>query len=93
MYLCTKLLESLLLGIGTVVPLLITVAFYTLLERKAMGSIQRRKGPNVVGFWGFLQPLADGVKLIFKEMVLPRRSNIVLFLCAPMITFFLSLLN
>ena len=70
------------------IPLLVTVAFFTLLERKGMASIQRRKGPNMIGFWGFLQPLADGLKLIIKEMVLPRKSNTLLFLIAPMITFF-----
>lgn len=79
--------------ISILIPLLITIAYFTLLERKAMGSIQRRKGPNVVGIWGFLQPLADGLKLICKEMLFPRRSNILLFIFAPMFTFFLSLLS
>jgi NADH:ubiquinone oxidoreductase subunit H len=57
-----------------------------------MASIQRRKGPNVVGFLGLLQPLADGLKLVIKEMVIPRKSNIILFLSAPLLTFILSLL-
>jgi NADH:ubiquinone oxidoreductase subunit H len=74
--------------ISILIPLLITIAYFTLLERKAMGSIQRRKGPNVVGIWGFLQPLADGLKLICKEILFPRRSNILLFIFAPMFTFF-----
>jgi NADH-quinone oxidoreductase subunit H len=57
-----------------------------------MAAIQRRKGPNVVGFWGLLQPLADGLKLVIKEMIIPRRSNILLFIFAPMLTLILSFL-
>jgi len=60
--------------------LLFTVAFFTLAERKLMAAIQRRKGPDVVGFWGFLQPLADGLKLLFKEIIFPYRSLKFLFL-------------
>ena len=74
-----------------VVCLLISVAFYTLLERKVMSSMQRRIGPNVVGFWGILQPFADGLKLVLKEIILPRRANNLLFLFAPFFTFALSL--
>lgn len=73
------------------VCLLISVAFYTLLERKVMSSMQRRIGPNVVGFWGILQPFADGLKLVLKEIILPRRANNLLFLFAPFFTFALSL--
>jgi NADH-quinone oxidoreductase subunit H len=76
-----------------VVPLLISVAYFTLVERKFMGSMQRRRGPNVVGFMGLLQPLADGLKLFTKETVLPSNANIVLFLLAPIITFVLSLMG
>jgi NADH-quinone oxidoreductase subunit H len=75
-----------------VVPLLIAVAYLTLAERKVMGSIQRRKGPNVVGFIGLLQPLADGLKLLLKEPVLPNSANTLIFLLAPIITFTLSLI-
>jgi len=72
-------LENIILWLATIVPVLVTVAYYTLGERKLMASIQRRKGPNVVGFIGLLQPLADGLKLLIKEIVIPRKSNIKLF--------------
>lgn len=75
-----------------VVCLLISVAFLTVIERKAIGAIQRRKGPNSVGFFGILQAIADGLKLFVKEVVLPSSSNSFLFFLAPFITFFLSLL-
>ena len=85
---------SLVLKILTIIlPLLISVAYFTLAERKIMGSIQRRKGPNVIGFLGLLQPLADGLKLFTKETILPSNSNIVLFLFSPIITFVLSLIS
>jgi NADH-quinone oxidoreductase subunit H len=86
------ILQFLVLSLGTIVPLLVAIAYYTLTERKVMASIQRRKGPNVVGFWGLLQPLADGLKLVVKEMIIPRRVNIFLFIFAPILTFVLSLL-
>ena len=76
-----------------VVPLLIAVAYFTLAERKVIASIQRRRGPNVVGIWGLLQPLADGLKLLVKESIFPSNSNIVIFVLAPVITFLLSLLG
>jgi NADH-quinone oxidoreductase subunit H len=69
-----------------IIPLLIAVAYFTLAERKIMGSIQRRKGPNVVGFLGLLQALADGLKLFVKETILPSSSNIIIFLNAPSAT-------
>jgi len=76
-----------------VIPLLISVAYFTIAERKIMGSIQRRKGPNVIGFLGLLQPLADGLKLFAKETILPSNSNLSIFLFAPVLTFVLSLIG
>lgn len=72
------------------IPLLLGVAFLTLAERKIMAAMQRRKGPNVVGFFGFFQPIADGLKLLVKEPVLPSHANLVIFLFAPILTFLLS---
>lgn len=79
--------------LSIVVPLLISVAYFTIAERKLMGSIQRRRGPNVIGFLGLLQPLADGLKLFVKETILPSNSNIYLFILAPLLTFVLSLIG
>nr|YP_010338913.1 NADH dehydrogenase subunit 1 [Dixoniella grisea]UNJ18985.1 NADH dehydrogenase subunit 1 [Dixoniella grisea] len=74
------------------IPLLISVAYITLVERKVMAALQSRRGPNVVGYWGLLQPLADGLKLFIKETLLPISSNSLIFIFAPILTFFLSLL-
>lgn len=76
-----------------VVCLLVAIAYYTIAERKIMAAVQRRRGPNVVGFWGLLQPLADGLKLIAKEMVIPRHSNTRVFVVAPIVILTLSLIN
>jgi len=79
--------------LGVIVPLLLSVAYFTLAERKLIGSIQRRRGPNVVGYIGLLQPLADGLKLFVKESIFPSNANTFLFVFAPLLTFFLSLLG
>ena len=79
--------------LSIVLPLLISVAYFTIVERKFMGSIQRRRGPNVIGFVGLLQPLADGLKLFVKETILPSNSNLYVFLLAPILTFILSLIG
>lgn len=74
-----------------VLLLLGLTAYYILVERATLGSTQRRKGPNVVGFHGLLQSVADGVKLIVKEQIIPSVSNPIIFLLSPMITFFIGL--
>ena len=76
-----------------ILPLIVSIAFFTIAERKIMASIQRRKGPNVVGVWGLLQPFADGLKAILKELIIPYQVNRFLFIIAPSITFILSLVN
>jgi NADH-quinone oxidoreductase subunit H len=74
-----------------VLPLLGAVAYLTYAERKVMAAMQLRRGPNVVGPFGLLQPIADGVKLLFKETIIPTGANRVVFIAAPMLTFILSL--
>jgi len=87
------ILISLLKILIIVVPLLISVAYFTLAERKILGAIQRRRGPNVVGVYGLLQPLSDGFKLLVKETVLPSNANKFIFIIAPIITFVISLMG
>jgi NADH-quinone oxidoreductase subunit H len=76
-----------------VVPLLLAIAYLTYAERKIIGAMQLRQGPMVVGPMGLLQPIADGLKLLVKETVLPSGANKVVFLLAPMITFTLALIG
>lgn len=76
-----------------VVPLILAVAYLTYAERRVIGLMQMRKGPNMVGPFGLLQPIADAVKLLFKETIIPSSSNKILFILAPMITFILSLIG
>merc|ERR1712072_140902 len=87
------ILERLLQSLALIVPLLIAIAYATLAERKVMGAIQRRRGPNIVGWIGLLQPLADGLKLLVKETILPTSANPSLFYFAPILAFGVSLLG
>jgi NADH-ubiquinone oxidoreductase chain 1 len=75
------------------VPVLLTVAYVTVAERKTMASMQRRLGPNIVGYYGLLQAFADALKLLLKEYVSPTQANLVLFFLGPIITLIFSLLG
>ena len=75
------------------IPVLLTVAFVTVAERKTMASMQRRLGPNIVGYYGLLQAFADALKLILKEYISPTQANIILFFIGPVITLVFSLLG
>ena len=77
--------------VALLVPLLLGVAYLTYVERKVIGAMQIRKGPNVVGPFGLLQPIADALKLMTKETIIPSGANKVLFIIAPMLTFVLAL--
>lgn len=76
--------------ITVVVPLLVSVAFYTVGERKIMGSVHRRTGPSIVGVFGQLQAIADGLKLVIKEILIPRNVNLFIYLFSPYLVIFLS---
>jgi NADH-quinone oxidoreductase subunit H len=76
-----------------VVPLLLAVAYLTYAERKVIAAMQLRQGPMFVGPYGLLQPIADGLKLLFKETVVPTRANKGVFIAAPMVTFVLALIG
>jgi len=87
------ILYNLLEILIVLVPTLLSVAFMTIIERKVMGSMQRRVGPNVVGYYGILQPFADALKLVVKEQIIPSQSTKSLFFLAPMISLIFSLLG
>ena len=89
----TPAIYSVLELLIAVVPALITVAFVTIAERKTMASMQRRLGPNVVGYYGILQAFADALKLLLKENVSPTQANLFLFFLGPIITLNFSLLG
>lgn len=91
LYLST--LISLVEVLLVVIPVLLSVAFVTIAERKTMASMQRRLGPNIVGYYGLLQAFADALKLLLKEYVSPTQANIVLFFLGPIITLVFSLLG
>jgi NADH-ubiquinone oxidoreductase chain 1 len=74
------------------VPVLLGVAYVTVAERKTMASMQRRLGPNIVGYYGLLQAFADALKLILKEYIAPTQANIILFFLGPVVTLIFSLL-
>jgi len=76
-----------------IVPALLSVAYVTVAERKTMASMQRRLGPNAVGYYGLLQAFADALKLLLKEYVAPTQANIVLFFLGPVITLVFALLG
>jgi len=84
---------SVIEGLLVIVPALLSVAFVTIAERKTMASMQRRLGPNIVGYYGLLQAFADALKLLLKEYVSPTQANIVLFFLGPVITLIFSLLG
>jgi len=86
-----QIIYNILIYIITIIPLLIAVAYFTLIERHVLAAIQRRQGPNVVGFFGILQPLADGLKLFVKECVLPKSANYLIFIFSPIFTFCIAL--
>jgi NADH-quinone oxidoreductase subunit H len=87
------ILNILLQVLIIIIFVLIGLAYLTLVDRKIMAAVQRRRGPNVIGFIGLLQPLADGAKLLFKETIFPSSANIIIFLLAPIFTLTLSLLS
>jgi NADH-quinone oxidoreductase subunit H len=87
-----KIFAILVTFIFTLIPLMVAVAFLTLLERKVMASFQSRRGPNTVGFLGVLQPIADGLKLLFKETIIPYKASTFLFIFAPLLSFCISVL-
>lgn len=86
-------LISIIEGLLVIVPALLSVAFVILAERKTMASMQRRLGPNIVGYYGLLQSFADALKLLLKEYVSPTQANIILFFLGPIITLIFSLLG
>ena len=88
-----SILYNLLEILVVLVPILLSVAFMTVIERKVMGSMQRRIGPNVVGYYALLQPFADALKLVIKEQVIPSQATKSLFFLAPMVTLIFSLLG
>ena len=89
----TPLLISTMEVIIVTVPVLLSVAFLTVAERKTMASMQRRLGPNIVGYYGLLQAFADALKLLLKEYVSPTQANIILFFIGPVVTLMFSLLG
>lgn len=84
-------LEVIISFVALILPLLLAVAYFTIYERQWLAALQRRQGPNIVGFYGIFQPLADGLKLLLKESIIPTRANFLIFLLSPVFTFGLAL--
>ena len=76
-----------------IVPILLSIAFMTIIERKVLGSMQRRVGPNKVGYYGILQPFSDALKLVVKENIIPSHATKSLFFLAPVLSILFSLLG
>jgi NADH-ubiquinone oxidoreductase chain 1 len=93
LFLIKNFLLSLINVFCILLPVLLSVAFMTILERKQLAAHQRRVGPNTVGYYGILQPFADALKLILKETIIPSHSNKILFYLAPVSTLIFSLLG
>jgi NADH-ubiquinone oxidoreductase chain 1 len=88
-----NLLLNLIDVLVVLLPILLSVAFMTIIERKQLAAHQRRVGPNTVGYYGVLQPFSDALKLILKETIIPSQSNKILFYLAPVSTLVFSLLG
>jgi len=88
-----NIIFSLISVLVVIIPVLMAIAFMTILERKQLAAHQRRVGPDTVGYFGILQPFSDAMKLILKETIIPSQSNKVLFYLAPVSTLIFSLLG
>jgi NADH:ubiquinone oxidoreductase subunit H len=85
------MIQNLVSFLSLIIALLISVAYFTLYERHVLAALQRRQGPNIVGFYGILQPLSDGLKLLLKESILPKSANTFIFIFSPIFTFGLAM--
>lgn len=93
LYIVINVLDiTFLKNLPIILPILLAVAFFTVFERKVLASMQRRRGPNVVGIYGLLQAIADAVKLLSKETLIPGSSNLYIFIFSPIFTFLISML-
>lgn len=88
-----SILLNLIDVLSVMLPVILAIAFMTIIERKQLAAHQRRVGPNTVGYYGILQPFADALKLILKETIIPSQSNKILFYLAPVSTLVFSLLG
>jgi len=84
-------IETILSFLAMIIPVLLAVAFFTLYERQILAALQRRQGPNIVGFYGIFQPITDGLKLLLKESIIPKSANGMIFIFSPIFTFGLAL--